>query len=196
MVSRILRKIAYYLVQSIQIARICGYRLASLGTCVIGKPIYRQPIYCSGRGSVQFGKNFQAGVHYAPNYLSTHCYLNPRSESSRISFGDNVVVNNGFSAIAERCQIKIGSRTLVGTSVSIYDSDFHGLAIADRNNPNAVRCKDVIIGDDVFIGSNVVILKGVNIGNGAVIAAGAVVSRDVPPNAVVAGNPARVVRFL
>ena len=51
-----------------------------------------------------------------------------------------------------------------------------------------------MIGDDVWIGINAMILKGVVIGNGAIVAAGAVVSKDVPAHALVAGNPAVVVR--
>ena len=54
--------------------------------------------------------------------------------------------------------------------------------------------RPVIIGDDVWIGDRVMILPGVEIGRGAVLAAGAVVTRDVPPYAVAAGVPARVIR--
>ena len=53
---------------------------------------------------------------------------------------------------------------------------------------------DVTIGSDVWLGSGCLILSGVTIGHGAVIGAHAVVSRDVPPYAVVVGNPGRVVR--
>ena len=53
----------------------------------------------------------------------------------------------------------------------------------------------IVVGDDVWIGANAMILSGVTIGQGAVIGAGAVVSSDVPPYAIVAGNPARVVRY-
>ncbi|MGZ4179456.1 MAG: DapH/DapD/GlmU-related protein [Solirubrobacteraceae bacterium] len=52
----------------------------------------------------------------------------------------------------------------------------------------------VVIGDDVWIGINATILKGVAIGSGAIVAAGAVVAKDVPANALVAGNPAVIVR--
>lgn len=51
----------------------------------------------------------------------------------------------------------------------------------------------VTIGDKVFIGARAIILRGVTIGNGAVIGAGAVVAKDVPPMAIVAGNPAKVI---
>ena len=54
---------------------------------------------------------------------------------------------------------------------------------------------DVIIGNDVWIGRNVIILSGVKIGDGSVIGAGAVVAKEVPPYAIVAGNPAKIVRM-
>lgn len=54
---------------------------------------------------------------------------------------------------------------------------------------------DVRIGSDVWIGRGVTILSGVTVGDGAVVAAGAVVTRDVAPYAIVAGNPARLVRY-
>lgn len=54
---------------------------------------------------------------------------------------------------------------------------------------------DIVIGHDVWLGSQSLILSGVTIGHGAVVAARAVVTKDVPPYAIVAGNPARVVRY-
>lgn len=53
--------------------------------------------------------------------------------------------------------------------------------------------KPVVIEDDCFIGTNAVVLMGVTIGKGSIIAAGAIVTRDVPPDSVAAGNPARVI---
>jgi acetyltransferase-like isoleucine patch superfamily enzyme len=54
--------------------------------------------------------------------------------------------------------------------------------------------KKTIIGNDVWIGNKAIILQGVTIGNGAVVGAGAVVTKDVPPYAIVVGNPAVILR--
>ena len=54
---------------------------------------------------------------------------------------------------------------------------------------------DTIIGNDVWIGQRVIILPGVRIGDGVIIGAGAVVTKDVPDYAVVAGNPARIIKY-
>ena len=55
--------------------------------------------------------------------------------------------------------------------------------------------QETIIGNDVWIGSNVMIVAGVRIGDGAVIGGGAIVTRDVPPYAIFAGVPARLIRY-
>lgn len=55
--------------------------------------------------------------------------------------------------------------------------------------------KPILIGNDVFIGANVIVLDGVIIGDGAIIGAGTIVSKNVPPYAIVAGNPMRILRY-
>jgi virginiamycin A acetyltransferase len=53
----------------------------------------------------------------------------------------------------------------------------------------------VVIGNDVMIGANVILLPGVKVGDGAIVGAGAIVTDDVPPYAIVAGSPAKVLRY-
>ena len=60
----------------------------------------------------------------------------------------------------------------------------------DANN----KTKPIFIGDHVWIGANSTILKGVSIGDGAIVAAGAVVTKDVKPNTIVAGCPAKEIK--
>ena len=61
---------------------------------------------------------------------------------------------------------------------------------------DTITCRPCVVEDDVWIGHNAVITPGVNrIGRGAVIAAGATVTRDVPPYAIVAGNPGKVIKY-
>lgn len=63
-------------------------------------------------------------------------------------------------------------------------------------NPTSTpRSPQIVIGNDVWIGMRTVIMNGVTVGDGAVIGAGSIVTRDVPPYAIVAGVPARVIRY-
>ena len=63
------------------------------------------------------------------------------------------------------------------------------------NGNDATSKGDIVLEDDVWIGCNAVILSGVHIGQGAVVAAGAVVTKDIPAYAVVAGNPAHIIKY-
>lgn len=146
-----------------------------------------------GPGKIVVGKNVQIGFFPSPLFFSTYAYLESRSANAIISIGENTQINNGFIAIAEKSSISIGCNCLIGTSVEIYDSDFHALSFLDRAEGKSHLAKEVRIGDNVFIGSNVKILKGVIIGDGAVIANGAIVTRDIPSSSVAAGIPAIVV---
>ncbi|MEQ1888940.1 MAG: CatB-related O-acetyltransferase [Alphaproteobacteria bacterium] len=72
------------------------------------------------------------------------------------------------------------------------------LAASDQGAPNPDRdqgLRETIVGNDVWIGDNVFIKRGVHIGDGAVIGASAVVTKDVPPYAIMAGVPARLLRY-
>jgi acetyltransferase-like isoleucine patch superfamily enzyme len=110
------------------------------------------------------------------------------------------MVGNGtsFNAgcyIGCSARIEIGQDCMFGPNVCLVDAD-HGTRSAElpmRLQP--LICSPVTIGNDVWVGGNATICKGVTIGDGAVVAAGAVVTHDVPPYAIVAGVPAKVLRY-
>lgn len=129
-------------------------------------------------------------------------------ENGTCTVGDFTLLNGALVMAQER--VEIGSHCLISWQVGIADSDFHPLdpverrrdaeALApylrDRPSRPSLRSAPVVICDNVWIGMNATLLKGVTIGENSVVAAGSVVSKDVPPNTVVAGNPAAVVREL
>lgn len=100
-----------------------------------------------------------------------------------------------YSSIAHRVKFIIGLNHDVGR-VSTYPFDeAFGVNTHEVHRVVPMKKQQIIIGNDVWIGADATILGGVKIGNGAVIGAGAVVTKDVPPYAIVAGNPARIIRY-
>jgi acetyltransferase-like isoleucine patch superfamily enzyme len=164
-------------------------------TCaeVAGTPELRMPVMLAGQGRIGFGARVVVGWEQSPGFLSGYSYVEARNPGSEVTFGDETHLNNGVTFVSEGPGIAVGRRCLIGTGVHVYDSDFHALDASERRAA-APRMARVEIGDDVFIGTNALVLKGVTVGAGSVVGAGAVVIADVPPGAVVAGNPAQVVR--
>lgn len=173
--------------------RIMKYKLLSDCKKVSGKPIMHHPLLLKGEGKISFGENVQIGVISSPNFYSHYTYLEARYRESEIVIGSNVAINNGFS-IVTYAKVTIGNDVLIGVNCSIIDNDGHELAFNKRNQPPSGQA--VVIENNVFIGSNVTILKGVTVGENAVVGNGTIVTRDVPKNAIVAGNPARIIRML
>ena len=100
-----------------------------------------------------------------------------------------------YCSIADKVEILLGGDHRLDW-VSTYPFAAMQALFPDAQAPADYHSSrgDVVIGNDVWLGSGCMILSGVTVGHGAVVAARAVVTRDVAPYAVVAGNPARVVR--
>lgn len=106
-----------------------------------------------------------------------------------LEVGDNVFINYGTSIVASS-HVKIGNDCLIGTHVSVMDTDFH--RVEDKAwDPTG---EPIVIEDRVWLGNRSMVLKGVRIGHDAVVGAGSVVTKDVEPRTVVAGVPAVVVK--
>lgn len=177
-----------------QRARVLVYRAVSPLRTAGHQARLMQPTLFLGKGTVKIGADVQFGYFPSPEFLTGACHVEARAASARIEIGDGCFINNGFTAIAETTSIVIGKRCLVGPGVVVFDSDFHGMRINERNDTNAIARAPVHIGDDVFIGTRAIILKGVSIGDGAVIAAGSVAVRSIPGGVIAGGNPARVLK--
>lgn len=100
-----------------------------------------------------------------------------------------------FCSIADRVEILLGGNHRVDWTSTYPFAAMTGLfPTAAGLEGHHASGGDVVIGHDVWLGSGAMILSGVKIGHGAVIAARAVVTRDVPPYAIVGGNPAKLIR--
>jgi acetyltransferase-like isoleucine patch superfamily enzyme len=125
-----------------------------------------------------------------------NCYnlVTYQANDATIEIGNSV----GFNGIVrlsmhEPGRLAIGDGSLFADQVEMSISDMHSIIDAGtgvRLNP----AKDIVIGRRVWIGSRSLILKGITIGDGSIVGALSVVTRNVPPNCVVAGNPAKIVR--
>lgn len=120
-------------------------------------------------------------------------YLKVVDDRARLEFGDFVFVGRGSEFdVIER--VSVGDHTVIAPGCFITDHG-HGMSPLARVDEQRGIAKPVTIGSDVWLGAKVVVVAGVSIGDGAVVGASSVVTRDVPPMAVVAGVPARLLRY-
>jgi maltose O-acetyltransferase len=110
-----------------------------------------------------------------------------------ITIGAGTFINYGLVAL-DVVAITIGSNVKIGTNVQLL-TPTHPVEPQLRLQ-RLEAAKPIVIGDNVWIGSGAMVLAGVTIGENSVIGAGSVVTKDVPPNVVAVGNPARVTRSL
>lgn len=144
-----------------------------------GRIVIGSDVRLSGKPSIAFGNRAGGGT---PEF----------------SVGDETFIGHGCAFGIAR-SVRIGSRCLLAGGVHVQDQDGHPIdaaarAAGDPTPPEGIRA--VTIGDDVWIGAGAIVLKGVTIGSRSIVGARAVVTRDVPPDTIVAGNPARVVKHL
>jgi len=159
----------------------------------VGKRLQLEQLpYITGVGKIQLGDDVRIsgriGIHFSDRL----------ERPPKLTVGDNVFIGHGSTmALADR--ITIGNDCMLAGGTSIRDNDGHPLSPKARKTGESIReeeAKPVTIGNNVWFGSRCQVLKGVSIGDNAVIAARSLVTKDVPPNTVAAGSPAKVIRHI
>ena len=169
---------------------------------------YREIIDSVGEGShlaegIDFirggSKNSGRGI-----FLGDHCYIHA---GSRFILGNldehphaNMVIGN-FVQINWGCYISgegglvIGDRVLIGPNVCILSAGHGYIDKTKLIQEQGLTYARIVIEDDVWIGGGSVVLQGTKLGKGCVVGGGSTIVNDVPPYAVVAGNPAKIIKW-
>lgn len=158
--------------------------IAALETCTFGTNAFIAPdvaIFAERGRAVRIGDDSCVA---SGGYIHGPCEL-----GARVSVNIRCTIEGGARGV------RIGDDTRIGPNFSACAFE-HGYARADVViREQAVTSRGIVIGRDVWIGTNVCVKDGVTIGDGAVVGMGAVVTKDVEPYAVVAGVPARVIKY-
>lgn len=117
-----------------------------------------------------------------------------RVHEGEVEVGAKTVIGQECTISAYQ-HVSIGRECIVADRVMLIDFD-HGVVEADRPiRLQGIYKRDVRVGHNVWIGYGACFLRGVTVGDNAIVGTSSVVTRDVPANAVVCGQPARVIRF-
>lgn len=145
--------------------------------------IYAHP---AAQGSITFGEHV---------CLYRWSVVELGAGASSITIGNHTHLQPGCLLNAMVSNIVIGRNCMIGARCAFisYQHGFADLTRPMQQQPLTSR-GDIVVEDDVWLGVQVTVLDGVTIGCGAIVGAGAVVTKDVPPYAIVAGVPARVIR--
>lgn len=108
-----------------------------------------------------------------------------------IDLGENVFINSSCR-FQDQGGIKIGDGVLIGHNVTLTTLNHD----PNPKKRSTMHPAPIVIGNNVWIGASVTVVPGVTIGEGAIVAAGAVVTKDVPPNVIVGGVPAKAIKAI
>ncbi|WP_210417737.1 acyltransferase [Bythopirellula goksoeyrii] len=176
----------------LNILRVVWFQPLFSSQCVAVGPNFRmeQLVFLQGLGRIIIGSD----VHLSGK--SNIGFCNSVFERPVLEIGNSTFLGHDCSIYVAQ-SVHIGRNCLIAGGVIIRDYDGHPLDYLSRRNGMPIlksSIKTVSIGDDVWIGARAVILKGTSIGNRSIVAASSVVTKDVPPDSIVAGNPARIVK--
>ena len=156
-------------------------------------PQCNQRLYITGLGKLYIGDRCVFGYKPGGRFYKGAIEIQARTKEASIHLGNNIFSNNNLF-ICSAGKITIGDNTLIGEGVTIMDFEAHGMQPDMRRKMGVVG--EVVIGNNVWIGNVVTILKNTEIGDNSIVAAGAVVSGKFPPNVIIGGVPAKLIKTL
>lgn len=149
-------------------------------------------------GTLNIGRKFRCNNTVASNTIGLiqPCVFNIVEDGSEIRIGNNVGISG--STINAARLIEIEDNVLIGSGCIITDTDSHPLEYKARvaDDMSLTNVAPIKICEGAFIGARSIIMKGVTVGKHSIVGAGSVVTKSVPDNAIVCGNPAKVVKYL
>ena len=148
--------------------------------------------FLDGAGEISIGSNvYFSGKSYIAFCTSVH-------DCPELIIGDSTFIGHGCSLLTAQ-SVKIGNHCLIAGEVIIRDYDGHPIDYLDRRQRRPIsdhHIDPIVVEDDAWIGHRATILKGTTVGARSIVAAESVVTRDVPPDCIVAGNPAKIIKTL
>jgi maltose O-acetyltransferase len=140
-----------------------------------GSAMLKTPLRCLGDGYIEFGKGVSLGTIKGPSVLSVSQLI--AINGGRILIGNDVIINNNFTILADGVDCVIGDRSVIGGNFQMLTRDGHCI---DPSLRAAVdKTMSICIEENCWIGGNVTLLKGSKVGKNSVISNGIVLNRRV-----------------
>jgi acetyltransferase-like isoleucine patch superfamily enzyme len=171
-----------------------------LVNAVIGKDVVMYKNAQINNGNSKESIVIGEGSHIAGMLLTA-------TNKGKIRIGHHSFIGEG-TRVYSVIEITIGNNVQIAHNVNIFDSNIHSLNPIERQKEfiinttqgfkkiNDLHEKEVVISDNAWIGAGSFILKGVTIGENTIVGAGSVVVKNLPPNVIAAGNPAKIIKTI
>ena len=140
------------------------------------------------------GVSIGANVRIGKNFSIQSGKIEPLTRimpDNKVCVGERFYCNVGTHICGE---VTIGDDVLIGPKVIIWSKDHQFRSVDIPINLQGHVKSKISIGNDVWIGAGAIVLKGVEIGDHCIVAAGSVVTKSIPARAIVAGNPAKIIK--